>query len=122
MRNDYIFNVPASTFHGDLPLPVQGIIASLGAVYPSFPMVGSLESVGRKLIHVNMEGKYLKTQLEGLFTQFGLDWISLSIRSDSQPYEQEYLAPRSDFQPFFANTVEPIYLSCYAGTEPLEIV
>jgi hypothetical protein len=122
MRNDYIFNVPASTFHGDLPLPVQGIIASLGAVYPSFPMVGSIEFSGRKLIHVNMAGKYLKAQFEGLFTLFGLDWIILSIRSDSGPYEQEYLAPRADFQPFFANTTDPIYLSCYAGTEPLEIV
>jgi hypothetical protein len=115
--------VPEKTEQDLLPAEVQSIIQQLEAIYPAFPMCGTITYAGRKLIHVNMLANFKKEDLEELFTQFELDWIILSIRDTIEPYLQEYLASKVDFIPFYqeASLATPIYLSCYMGTDPLEL-
>jgi hypothetical protein len=137
MRKDYIIIVPNETELANLNPQVQEIIQQLDAVWPSFPMISSQVSGANKLIHVNMSGAFSKQQLEDMFMYFGLVWEILSIREASPTlpvldadgnitgyiYEQEYLADKAKFIPFFpdATLTEPLYLSCYAGTEPLQL-
>jgi hypothetical protein len=79
-----------------------------------------------------MTANFSKTELENMFMYFGLNWEILSIRKTSPDiaimdeddgYEQEFLADKSKFLPFFEGSTldTPIYLSCYSGTEPLQI-
>jgi hypothetical protein len=134
MRKDYIIIVPNETELANLNPHVQEIIQQLDAVWPSFPMISSQVSEANKLIHVNMGGAFSKDQLEDMFRYFGLLWEILSVRDSTATaqildgticyvYGQEFLADKGRFLPFFEGSTlnTPLYLSCYSGTEPLEI-
>lgn len=142
MYADYIFNVPTDTAFDNMPPSVQTTIRWLASEWPSFPMVGTHEVDGRKLLHVRMDKMLTKAMLSAMIATNNLDWLILSIRSaykderddDGVPvYKTEFLAEKSAFLPYidpiFISETEsrpvtlddPIFLSCYAGTDPLEL-
>lgn len=143
---DYILLCPAATEFLALPAEVQKIISSLGSEWPSYPMVGTQEYNGNKLLHVRMAQKLDKAKLEGMFVAHGLDWQVLSIRSackdgidvngmalNTPVYAVEYVAPKAVFLPYLpqirisatesrpVGLSDPAYLSTYAGTEPIQL-
>lgn len=142
MYADYVFNVPKDTEFDNLTPKVQGIIQWLASEWPNFPMIGTHEVDGRKLLHVRMDKMLTKAMLSAMIGENGLDWQILSIRSaykedrdeDGVPcYKTEFLAEKSAFLPYidpvFISETEfrpvtlddTVYLSCYAGTDPLEL-
>lgn len=152
MITDYLLNIPAAASIAELPLETQAVIAELSPEWPSFPMVGTQEVTGRKLIHVRMNQLLAKADLEALLAAHSLDWKIYSIRSaykegieagvatqgnatSTSVYIVEYQGAKQDFLPFInpiVVTVEPlttrpveltdtIYLSTYAGTNPIVI-
>ncbi len=124
--NDYIVNTPEGENILQLPEPVLQIIGSLNAIWPSFPMVGTIPANGRKLVHVRMLNIYTKAQLEAMFVQYFLDWDIYSSRTVEKidgEYIIEFLAPKENFIPFIeVYTTGPIYFSTFAGTDPIELL
>lgn len=140
MYADYIFNVPKDTEFDNLRPDIQTTIRWLASEWPRFPMVGTHEVDGRKLLHVRMDKKLTKAMLAAMIADKGLDWQILLIRSafkedkdeDGVPiYITEFMAEKSAFLPYMdpifisetesrpATLADAIYLSCYAGTEPI---
>jgi hypothetical protein len=150
MITDYILNVPTATALEELSPEVQEIVRSLGSEWPSFPMVGTQGSNGRKLIHVRMNRLLTEEVLASMLSAYGLDWTIYCIRSaykegtdvsivDGEEiitpvYIVEKLVEKALFVPFMnpvydiaTESMRPVtlsdtfYLSTYAGTEPLEL-
>lgn len=148
MITDYIFNTPAATTINELPEETQAVINSLSPEWPSFPMIGTQEVFGRKLIYVRMNCMLSKAALEQMFVAHQLDWQVFSIRSAYREgvlvveeeqiptYIVEFIADKLEFLPFIQPIVvvdgdnfstrpvtadDAIYLSAYAGTAPLEL-
>lgn len=150
MITDFVFCCPTATELALMPAETQVIIKSLGAEFPSYPMVSTQEYQGRKLLHVRMTQMLPKATLESMFAAHGLDWTVLSVRSaykegsetsvDSEGmalntpvYITEYLAQKAEFLPYLnpiwvseteSRSVElsdAVFLSTYAGTEPLQL-
>jgi len=138
---DYIFSCPSATEFDLLDPQAQAVIISLGSEWPSYPMVGTKEVNGRKLLHVRMTELLSTLQLSDLFTYFNLDWQVFSIRSAYSIMEvingittynhvSYYLVDKSIFLSYINDvyideitqrpvTLEDIiYLSAYAGTIP----
>jgi hypothetical protein len=142
VHTDYIFCCPSATEFDLLESTVQQIIVSLGSEWPSYPMVGTKEVGDRKLLHVRMTELLTINQLFDLFSYFNLDWQVFSIRSAYKLQEvindevvtkhiSYHIVDKTNFLPYINDifvsetthrTVEvddAIYLSTYAGTEPL---
>jgi hypothetical protein len=105
-------------------------------------MIGTKEVGGRKLLHVRMVELLTSSQLADLFTFFNLDWQVFSIRSAYTVqevvngellslYTNYFRMNKASFLPYIddiwvsgtthrpAGIDDVIYLSTYAGTEPL---
>jgi hypothetical protein len=138
---DYILNLPESTEFDLLPETTREFISQLSPEWPSFPMLNTKVVGGRKLIHVRMAVQLTKAQLEDMFVYFGLDWLVVGIRS-AEPVDGEYVVihhiDKAAFVPFWNDIVtdfdvtgtpitrsatvnDTIYLSTYAGTDPIEL-
>jgi hypothetical protein len=138
---DYIFNVPEDTEFDLLPAPTQVVISQLSPEWPDFPMLNTHTVNTRKLLMVRMKARLSKAQLEQLFTAHLLDWQVIWIRS-AYLIDGDYLTifpiDKSLILPFWNEIVESIdelgnattrpatmsdtlYLSAYAGTDPIEV-
>jgi len=138
---DYIFNVPEDTEFDLLPAQTQAVISQLSPEWPDFPMLNTHAVNARKLLMVRMKARLSKAQLEQLFTVHLLDWQVIWIRSAyliDGSYLTIYQIDKSLILPFWNEIVESIdelgnvttrpatmidtlYLSVYAGTDPLEV-
>lgn len=148
---DYILNLPETTEFASLPEELQQISQSLGAEWPSFPLIGTRANAGRKLIHVRMKNKLLEENLINIFAQFGLDWSVVCIRSaykeivgqdenETDIFDYVVIKPidKTTLLPFLNNITDGInensnpimrpptltdivYLPTYAGTDPIEV-
>jgi hypothetical protein len=138
---DYIFNVPENTEFDLLPAQTQAVISQLSPEWPDFPMLNTHAVEGRKLLMVRMKARLSKAQLEQLFTAHLLDWQVIWIRSAyliGDDYLTIFPVDKSLILPFVNEIVESIdeqgnvttrpatmndtiYLSAYAGTDPLEV-
>ena len=133
MITDYIINCPADTLAQNLAPETQAIIKSLGAEWTGFIMPGTQEADGRKLVHCRLNQLIPKLAMESLFSEHKLDWQIFSIRSaykDGVDYLVDYIEPKDSFLPYMnpiqdGEAMRPviisddIYLSAYAGTEPI---
>jgi hypothetical protein len=132
---DYILNVPEATEFDLLPTETQIFISQLSPEWPDFPMLNTHAVNGRKLLHVRMKAKLIKEQLDQLFSAYALDWQVVSIRSAVKAdgvYEVIYPIDKAAFITFLrdipdgettrpATIADTIYLSTYAGTDPIEL-
>jgi hypothetical protein len=150
MYADYIFNCPSATEFDNLSDEVKGIIKWLVSEWPTFPMIDTHDVSGRRLLHVRMNQMLTKAMLDDMLLAHGLDWQILSIRSaykedfeegldaEGKPvktpiYKTGFLADKALFLPFLnpiwvsqtesrpVTLADDIYLSTYAGTEPLHL-
>jgi len=133
MITDYILNCPAETLAENLTPEIQTVIKNLGAEWTGFIMPGTQEADGRKLVHCRLNQLVPKMAMENLFAVHELDWQIFSIRSaykDGENYLVEYIEPKDSFLPYMnpiqdGEAMRPviisddIYLSAYAGTEPI---
>jgi hypothetical protein len=132
---DYILNLPESTEFDTLPAETQQFISQLSPEWPSFPMLNTKVVGGRKIIHVRMAVQLTKAQLEDMFAYFGLAWQVIGIRS-AERVGEDYLVihpiDKALVIPFWqdiqdgettrpATLADTIYLSTYAGTDPIEL-
>jgi hypothetical protein len=132
---DYILNMSESTDIALLPKETQEFISTLSPEWPSFPMINTVAVDGRKLIAIRMAVQLTKPQLGDLFTAFGLAWQVVGIRS-AERVGEDYLIihpiDKANFIPFWqdiqdgettrqATLADTIYLSTYAGTDPIEL-
>ena len=139
-KTDLVINVPDDTLFADMSQELQAVINALHSEWPSFPMLSTHSTNGRKLIYCRLDS-VTKEQMEQMIATFSLDWILFMVRQLDLRYSiatTEYLANKTAFLPYIDEIIigsdmetivtrpaalsDPFYIASYAGTEPLLIL
>ena len=153
---DYWIVMPKATRASDLPVAVRKKIKELNSRWPAFRAVNTIDDTDWKVLYIRMMKRHTRAQMTALFTEFGLNWTVLAIRSAykinpvvtgqdedgndiiEMQYETVFAMDKAKILKHSPDIVtydqdgnetsrrrpgagDSIYLSVYAGTEPLSL-